>query len=152
MAHAPTYEVGVRPKVWVFFYGSYMNRRVLAEVQLAPEELEPARVAGWDIQIRPRANLVRSETSVVHGVLARATHDELTRLYAHAQSVLGELYLPEAVLAETRAGVWRAALCYVCPEMTPHQADAAYVDRIVDAACELGLPAGYVTRLESFRP
>ncbi len=139
------------PRVWVFFYGSYMNRRVLAEVAYAPEELEPARVAGFDITIRPRANLIRSETATAHGVLARATHAELTRLYAHAHDVLGETYLPEAVLAETRPGTWRAALCYIAPDMTPRPAERGYVDRIVDAACEHGLPAPYVARLESFR-
>jgi hypothetical protein len=142
----------VAPNVWVFFYGSYMNRAVLGEVGIVPEEIEVARVAGWDIQIRPRANLVRSETSSVHGILTRATHEELERLYAHARDVLGETYLPEAVLGETRSGTWRAALCYVCPDMAPRPAEAAYVDRIVDAACEHGLPAAYVTRLEGFRP
>jgi hypothetical protein len=129
-----------------------MNRGVLAESALGDVELEPARLSGWDIAIRPRANLIRAESASVHGLLARATHDELKRLYAHAQDVLGELYLPEAVLTETRTGTWRAALCYICPEMAPRAADAAYVDRIVDAACEHGLPADYVARLESFRP
>ncbi len=140
------------PKVWVFFYGSYMNRRVLAEVGLEPEEVEVARVAGWDIQIHPRANLVRSETRSVHGILARATHDELDRLYTHARDVLGEVYRPEAVLAETRRGTHRAALCYVCAEMAPAPAEADYVDRIVDAACEHGLPPDYVAQLEKLRP
>ena len=97
------------PKVWVFFYGSYMNREVLGEVGIRLEEVEVARVAGWDIVIKPRANLVPSETSAVHGILTRATHDELTRLYAHAKDVLGEVYLPEAVIAETRLGSFRAA-------------------------------------------
>lgn len=140
------------PLVWVFFYGSYMNRAVLGEVGLAPEEFDVARLAGWDIQIRPRANLVRAETATVHGVMCRATHEELDRLYAHARERLGEVYLPEAVLCETRRGTWRPALCYISPDMAPRPAEAAYVDRIVDAACEHGLPAGYVTRLEGFRP
>lgn len=142
----------VAPRVWVFFYGSYMNRRVLAEVDLVPDELEPARVAGWEISVRPRANLVRAEMACVHGVLARATHEELTRLYTHSKDVLGETYLPEAVLVETRAGAWRSALCYVCPDMAPRQAEADYVERIVDAARQHELPADYVARLESFRP
>jgi cation transport regulator ChaC len=140
------------PRVWVFFYGSYMNRSVLAESELVVAELEPARLSGWDIAIRPRANVVRSEMGTVHGVLARLSHDELTKLYAHAQTVLGETYLPEAVLTETRTGAWRPALCYICPEMAPRPAAADYVDRIVDAACEHGLPADYVARLEGFRP
>lgn len=140
------------PRVWVFFYGSYMNRRVLAESELVVAELEPARLSGWDIAIRPRANVVRAEMGTVHGVLGRMTHDELTRLYAHAHAVLGETYLPEAVLTETRTGTWRPALCYICPDMAPRPAAADYVDRIVDAACEHGLPADYVARLEGFRP
>jgi gamma-glutamylcyclotransferase len=140
------------PKVWVFFYGSYMNRDVLGEVGIRLEEVEVARVAGWDIMIKPRANLVPSETSAVHGILTRATHDELTKLYAHAKDVLGEVYLPEAVIAETRLGSFRAALCYVAATMEPQPPDAAYVDRIIDGACEHGLPADYVARLEAFRP
>lgn len=139
-------------RVWVFFYGSYMNRSVLAEVEIVPEEIDVARVAGWDIQIRPRANLVRSETSSVHGILTRCTHEELARLYTHAREQLGEVYLPEAVLCETRRGTWRAALCYVSHDMAPQPAEAAYVERIVDAACEHGLPPAYVRRLEAFRP
>jgi hypothetical protein len=142
----------VAPKIWVFFYGSYMNLAVLREVELIPDGVEAARVAGWAIDIRPRANMVRSPLEAVHGVLARATHAELARLYAHAHDVLGEIYLPEAVLAETPDGRWRAALCYICPEMLPRPAENAYVGRIADAAREHGLPAAYVARLESFRP
>jgi hypothetical protein len=47
-------------KVAVFFYGSYMNRAVLAEVGLAPDLWEPTSLAGFDIVIAPRANLILS--------------------------------------------------------------------------------------------
>lgn len=139
-------------RVAVFFYGSYMNRGVLREVGLELEELEVARLSGWDIAIHPRANLVRADSECVHGIVTRCTHDELTRLYGHARDVLGEVYLPEAVMVETRNGHWRPALCYVAHDMAPAPAEAAYVDRIVDAACEHGLPADYVARLEACRP
>ena len=138
------------PKVWTFFYGSYMNLDVLAEVRLFPERHDNASLDGFDIRIAPRANLVRSDAHVVWGMLATATHRELVRLYAHAQDVLGEVYLPEAVLARTAAGDHRAALCYICPEMEPRPAEAAYVQRIVAGARALGLPAAYVARLASF--
>jgi hypothetical protein len=98
-------------KVWVFFYGSYRNFEVLRQVNFVPDRWEPARLAGFDIVIRPRANLVRSERDCVYGIMATATHRELNRLYAHAREILGETYLPEAVLAETLDGKWRAALC-----------------------------------------
>jgi hypothetical protein len=79
-------------KVWTFFYGSYINFAVLEEVDLIPEKWEVARLSGFDIRIAPRANLVPSDTHVVYGIVATAGHDELARLYEHAQHVLGELY------------------------------------------------------------
>ena len=103
------------PTIWVFFYGSYINMDVLREVEYTPEKWEVASLAGFDICIRPRANLVRSDQHSVYGILATGTHAELGRLYVHAKDVLGETYLPEAVLAETLDGKWNPALCYVCP-------------------------------------
>jgi hypothetical protein len=141
----------IEPKVWVFFYGSYINRAVLKEVEFVPERWEVARLSGFDIRIQPRANLVRSEAHCVYGIVATGTHAELARLYAHAHDVLGETYLPEAVLVETQNGTWRPALCYLCPEMQPRPADPAYVERIAVPAREYGFPDWYVARIESFR-
>jgi hypothetical protein len=142
----------IESKVWVFFYGSYMNRSVLGEVRLVPEQFERARLGGFDIRISPRANLVRSAEHVVWGALATATHAELARLYAHAHDVLGESYLPEAVLAQTEKGDLRPALCYICPEMVARPAERAYVDRILAPARDLGFPTSYLQRLRSFLP
>lgn len=138
------------PTVWVFFYGSYMNIGVLREVGLVPEHWEVARLGGFDITIAPRANLVRSDKSSVYGIVATATHDQLARLYAHAKDVLGETYLPEAVLTESREGTWRPALCYIAPHMKPAPAAADYVKRIVEPGLELGFPVWYVDHLRSF--
>jgi len=137
-------------QVWIFFYGSYMNFDVLKEVGLTPEKWEVARLDGYDIAIRPRANLVRSGRHCVYGITATATHSELARLYAHAKDVLGEVYLPEAVLVQTASGTWRAALCYICPSMEPRKAAKDYVDRIVNPAKKLGFPQWYIEHLESF--
>jgi hypothetical protein len=138
--------------VLVFFYGSYMNRAVLAEVGLAPAVWEAASLPGFEITISPRANLVRAPEQVAYGVLASATHAELDRLYAHARDVLGEVYRPEAVLVHTRSGAWQAALCYLAHGMAPGAAERDYVERILAPARELGFPAWYRARIESFRP
>jgi AIG2-like family len=147
MPHTPSSE----RKVWVFFYGSYMNFDVLGEVDLVPEQWSVARLDGFDIRIEPRANLVRSDQNCVYGIVAMATHAELSRLYAHAEHVLGELYLPEAVLVQTQAGLWRPALCYICPHMLSQPPENAYIERILKPAREFGFPKWYVARLESFR-
>jgi hypothetical protein len=62
------------PGVWTFFYGSYINLNVLREVNYVPEKWEVARLAGFDICIQPRANLVRSDQHSVYGILATGTH------------------------------------------------------------------------------
>jgi hypothetical protein len=46
-------------KVWVFFYGSYINLNVLTEVDLIPEHWEVVRLAGFDIRTPSKAYLLR---------------------------------------------------------------------------------------------
>jgi hypothetical protein len=139
------------PDVWVFFYGSYMNFKVLGEVSLVPGRWQVATLSGFDIRICPRANLVRSEKDSVYGIVATAKHRELDRLYAHAKDVLGETYLPEAVVAQTLDGKQLPSLCYIAPEMRPAPPEPDYVDRIVAPAEEFGFPGWYVDRLRRFR-
>ena len=122
---------------------------MLADVDLRPDRFEVARLDGFDIRIAPRANLVAAPGRSVYGLVAEATHAELARLYAHAQDVLGETYLPHPVLVQTTGGAWLTALCYVAAEMTPRPPDPAYVARIVAPAREHGFPAWYIERLES---
>lgn len=138
-------------RVSVFFYGSYMNPDVLREVELVPVDWEVARLNGFDIAIRPRANLVRSQQHCVYGVVTTATHAQLTRLYAHARDVLGETYLPFPVCVETLDGKSRPALCYIAPVMEPKPVEPQYLERILQPAREFKLPAWYVARLEQFR-
>ena len=118
----------------------------------SPDRWEVARLYGFELVIAPRANLVRSDRGMVYGIVATSTHDELSRLYDHARQVLGETYLPEAVLVETADDKWKPALCYICPEMEPHPAEAAYVDRILDAATRYGFPDWYRHRILEFKP
>jgi hypothetical protein len=139
------------PKVWVFFYGSFINLEVLRGAGLVPDRVEVARLGGFDIVIGPLANLIRSDQHSVYGILVTATHAELGRLYDYARDQLGGTYLPEAVLAET-SGAWRPALCYIAPPMEPRPPANDYLDRIVVPARQHGFPAWYLARLEEFRP
>jgi hypothetical protein len=146
-----TANQGDAPAVAVFFYGSYMNREVLTEAGLTPRGWEVATLAGFDIDIRPRANLVPAPGSAVWGILATAIHAELDRLYAHARDVLGEIYLPHPVLVERAAGGHLPALCYLCPHMHVRPAAPDYIDRILAPAREHRFPADYLARIERFR-
>lgn len=138
-------------RVWVFFYGSYINLDVLREVDLVPGQHEVATLAGFDICIEPRANLIRDTMTMVYGILATARHDELDRLYTdHAKGKLGEVYLPEAVVALDSAGRQRPALTYIAHEMNKKSAEKAYVERIAMPAERYGFPVDYIAKLRSF--
>lgn len=143
----------MEPKVWVFFYGSYINPDVLKEVDLISEDWEVARLVGFDLTIGPRANLKRDPAQVVWGILATATHAELARLYHdHAKGVLGEVYLPEAIVATDEHGRLRPAMTYISPAMESRPAEEAYVERIARPAERFGFPDWYVRKIRSFCP
>jgi AIG2 family protein len=145
--------VSEKNKVWVFFYGSYINLNVLKEVDIFPESIDTAKLSGYDIVIQPRANLVPSFEHTVFGILTTASHSELQRLYTdHALGVLGELYLPEAVVVQTLDGSLQPALCYIASTMKAKPAENDYIDRIVNPAKEYSFPKNYIKHLESFRP
>lgn len=138
------------PHVITFFYGSYINPVVLREADLVPARFEVARLSGYDITISPLANLVPADQSVVYGVLAEATHEELDRLYQHAREVLGGVYLPRPVLVETLGGCFKPALCYIAPELSGEPPAPEYVAQIVEPARAHGFPEWYITHLQSF--
>ena len=142
----------LNPRVLTFFYGSYINPTVLREVDLVPKHVEVARLPGFDIEIRPLANLVPFDRHMVYGILATATHEELDRLYAHAREVLGGIYLPYPVLTHTTGGRSQPALCYIAPRIETAPASPDYIGRIVEPARDYQFPAWYIERLESFVP
>jgi hypothetical protein len=47
--------------VWVFCYGSFINRQVLARGGLVPDRVEVARLWGFDILTETLATLVSSD-------------------------------------------------------------------------------------------
>jgi hypothetical protein len=140
-----------KPKVSVFFYGSYMDLNILKEFDVLPGQWEVARVYGYDIVIRPRANLIRSDRSCCYGIVATVTHGELDQLYARIQNVFGHTYRPEPVVAEMLTGAWRPALCYIASSMEAGPAANDYVERIVKPARAFKFPEWYIERLETFR-
>jgi hypothetical protein len=137
------------PRVRVFFYGSFINREVLAKGGLFPESVEAARLSGFDIVIETLATLVRSDQHSVYGIVCEATHEELRGLYG--QQWLGGAYLPEAVLVEMQGGLLAPALCFIAPTRPPQRPADDYLDWITGPAREYGFPDWYLARLEAFR-
>jgi hypothetical protein len=132
----------------VFFYGSFMRRDVMARGGLQPDRIEVARLSGFDIRISPHACIVRSDQHSIYGILVKASHDELNRLYA--MDGVG-VFLPEALVVETGEGRLQPAMCYIPPAPGDRPADIDYLDRLLVSAREHGFPAWYLERLEGFR-
>jgi len=138
-----------KPKVHAFFYGSFINRQVLAKSGLVPERIEVARLWGFDIRIETLATLVRSDQHCVYGIVCEATHAELRQLYG--QDWLQGTYLPQAVVVETDGGALLPALCYIAPTPPTTRPASDYLDWIIGPAREYGFPDWYIEHLERFR-
>ena len=151
-------------RIATFFYGSFMDVRVLQRVDVNVSGLERAMLPGFAIELRPRVNLHRSDRHVVHGAVVWVTHEELDRLYAlnpadlHARGVTvpagdpAVVYRPEAVNVILGDGSWRAALCYIADWLEPADPSAEYVESVVAAARALGHPDWYIAHLQRFSP
>ena len=139
-------------RVWVFFYGTFMNADVLAAHGVHPADLLPAKLAGFRLTIRPRVNLSRAEGASAYGALAHVTQAELAGIYSGLEREFGVVYEPETVLAETRNGDRHAALCYIAPVMSPGPADEEYVRELATCARAHGHPESYALHVESFAP
>ena len=63
----------------------------------------------------------------------------------------GGVFLPEAVLVETRDGALQPALCYIPPPRDGQPADRDYQERLVAVAREYGFPDWYVERMAACR-
>jgi hypothetical protein len=133
-------------KVPVFFYGSFINKRVLAEGGYVPLKMEIAQLCGFDVRTQPLVTLVRSERDSVYGVLCDATHRELDHLYGQAWV---QEYQPEPVVVVAAGGRLVPALCYIAPAHVVALPDRAYLERVLEPARELGFPSWYVQRLEA---
>lgn len=122
----------------VFFYGLYMDARVLREHGVQPNEPRRACADGQALRIGRRATLVASEGEHAHGMVYALTAAELARLYG-APGL--EDYRPVPLRVRTEDGCDLPVTCYVLPEApAPGEADTAYAERLRTVLRELGFP------------
>jgi hypothetical protein len=140
---------GMQQQVWAFFYGTIMNPAVMKDFGVTAGTVSPAKLAGFDLTIRPRPNLVRCERSVVFGSLMLVTHADLATIYSALEQRFGLKYLPEAVLATALDGALRPALCYLMARMTEAPADPAFVKQLAQCVRTMGFPDWYASHVES---
>lgn len=135
---------------WVFFYGAFMSAEVLKEHGIDCETTVAAKLSGFELSIRSRANLRPSPAHVSYGGLAYLTHRDIARLYDGLRDDFGIDYHPCPVIAELADGSSRPALCYLAPDIEAAPADPAYVNRLARCAKELDAPEAYIEHIKSF--
>ena len=138
--------------VRVFFYGTFMHPPVLAAHGVIGRDVLPARVAGFELDIRPRVNLVSVRDACVYGSVVSVTHADLDKIYSGLEEKFGVRYLPEAILAEGMQVPPRTepALCYIAAQMTPSPPPPEYVRELAECVRLLKLPESYARKIESF--
>lgn len=141
--------IGEQPeRVWGFYYGGLINPKVMQQLGMAPAAQDVAMLPGYELQISPLMNLVRDDRQTAYGLLLSLTHDEIDHVYGQLKA----RYYPYPVLARDREGRERPALCYLLPTLAPGQADAHYVNNLLEPAIALGFPDWYLDRIRSFLP
>jgi hypothetical protein len=129
----------------VFFYGLFMDQRVLEGKGIQPTAAQVAAVPGFKLRIGTRAALVPAEGEKVYGVLMKLSHADLAALYSEPSV---QAYRPEPVLAIAVEGARVAALCYNLPEPPgPDEHNAEYAAKLRALAQRIGLPPEYVTSI-----
>jgi hypothetical protein len=138
----------------VFFYGSFMNPKILTRYRAYPTNLQTARLKDWAIDFTPLATIVRRKRSAVWGVLAMATPRELERIYGepvYPGVGAGHKYYPVAVMVSTRSGHKFPALVYVSYKRGAKRPSADYLDILIRVSKRRRFPDGYIRQLARLR-
>jgi hypothetical protein len=130
--------------VRVFFYGLFMDERLLAKKGIEPSEVSLGFVGGYALRIGERATLVHRPDSHAYGAMMDVAPIEVTELYAE-DSVAD--YLPETVIVELMDGTQVEAICYILPGDKVTGTNKEYAESLLEVATRLDFPDSYLDQI-----
>ncbi len=130
--------------VRIFFYGLFMDERLLATKGIEPVEVSLGFVDGYALRIGERATLVRRPDSRAYGAMMEITPGEVAELYAE-ESVAD--YVPEPVIVQLMDGTRVEATCYNLPADKVTGANKNYAASLLDVATRLNFPDAYLEQI-----
>lgn len=135
-----------------FAYGSNMSRVLMARRCPMATALGTATLADWRfvITVDGYATVVPQPGARVHGVLWRLGARDLAAVNAY-ESLDSGLY-QRRLLTVRRGGRRAPALVYVARDRPVGRPRPGYIDVVVAAARDWGLPSGYIRALERWAP
>jgi len=129
-------------RIWVFFYGLFMDPDMLRAKGLHPTNVRQACVVGMALHLGQRAALVPDASKSVHGFVMQLFQEELDRLYA---DISVAAYRPENINVRLTSGEDMTALCYNLPiPPKPDERNPEYAATLRDLGRRLGLPQQYL--------
>lgn len=132
----------------VFFYGLFMDERLLATKGIAASGMKTGFVDGFELRIGERATLMRQPDSRAYGVVMEMARGEAAALYAE-KSVAD--YVPEPVMVELMDGTRIEATCYNLPGDKVSGTNKAYAEALLDVAARLRFPDSYLDQIREMR-
>ena len=124
----------------VFFYGLYMDPKLLATKGVVPRNPRKALVADYSLRVGKAATLLRQKGGTASGMAYSMTHKEIESLYRGAGLAN---YAPEALLAVLETGERIPVLCFNL--LIPPQAEESneeYRSKLTVVKRDLGLNIG----------
>jgi len=141
-----------------FAYGSNMSRALMRPRCRSAREVGTAVLAGWRFIVMRDgyASIVRDAGGVVHGLMWRLGPRDLAALNAYErleQGLYRAVRLPVRMGNHNRnATACVAALVYIGRSREPGRPRPGYLDLVLAAARDAGLPAAYVAALARWHP
>ena len=133
----------------VFFYGLYMDSRLLEGMGFHPESCEKAKLGHYRIHIGDRATLIPDPGSTAYGVLMTLPGDEAEKLYARPEVAGYEAERVDVTLLDDES--IQAAVAYILPEEAlGADPNTGYAKRLATLVTELGLPSTYAQIISRF--
>ena len=131
----------------VFFYGLFMDEKLLAEKGVQAGDSAVGSVDGYALRIGQRATLTKDQGAQAFGKLMDLAANGLTEWYSE-ESVAD--YLPETLTISLADGSTVEATCYNLPEDKVEGANRDYAEALLKLATKLGLPNAYLLQIRQF--
>ena len=133
----------------IFFYGLFMDERMLRDRGFHPTPLGAAALPGYRIHIGARATLVRDAGARCYGMLIDLPQADAEALYSPPDV---RDYRPERVqVTLLDGGEKRTATVYNLPaDEVSETSNPDYAARLAALVRELGLPVAYADDIAAF--
>ena len=133
----------------IFFYGLFMDQKLLTEQGLSPTTVGPAVLDDYRIHIGDRATLLPSSASRAYGIVMELSDQEARALYSEPSV---REYQRERVQVELLAGsAVVEADCYNLPrELGLAGTNPAYATKLARLVELLGFDSAYAEEIAAF--